>query len=60
MKFYLHNEAKLTIGNNVTFYSQNDDYHMNMFAGVKLIANRPDAVIKIGDNTRVNGLCIHA
>lgn len=60
MKFYLHNEAKLTIGNNVTFYSQNDDYHMNMFAGVKLIADRPGAVIKIGDNTRVNGSCIHA
>jgi len=60
MKFYLHKEAKLCIGNNVTFYSQNDDYHMNMFAGVKLIADRPGALIKIGDNTRINGSCIHA
>lgn len=60
MKFYLNDEAKLIVGNNVTFYSQNDDYHMNMFAGVKLIADRPGAKIAIGDNTRVNGSCIHA
>ena len=52
--------AGLTIGNNVVLNSQNLDYHVNMFAPVKLFADRENAVIKIGNNTRIHGSCIHA
>ena len=54
------NSAKIIIGNNVTINSNNSGYHLNMHSGCKLIADVPDAVIEIGDNTRVHGTCIHA
>ena len=52
--------AALKIGNNVLLNSQNLDYHVNMFAPVKLFADRSGATIKIGNNTRIHGSCIHA
>lgn len=56
----LHDKAKLIIGNNVTINSDNYGYHVNMYSASKLMADRPGAVIKIGDNTRFHGSCIHA
>lgn len=50
----------LEIGNNVTLTSRNKDYFINMHSPVKLFADRKGAVIKIGENSRVHGTCIHA
>ncbi|MFG6656286.1 acyltransferase [Scandinavium sp. M-37] len=52
--------AKIYIGDNCTLNSDNSGYHVNMFAKVKLLADRPNACIKIGDHTRIHGACIHA
>ncbi len=56
----LHPTAKLIIGKNVTINSDNYGYHVNMHSVCKLMADRPNAIIKIGDNTRFHGSCIHA
>ena len=52
--------AKLRIGANVTLNSNNQSYHVNMFAPVKIFAKLPGSFIQIGDNTRIHGSCIHA
>lgn len=52
--------AKITIGNGSTINSSNFGYHINMFSRCKLYADRPNAVIEIGSNTRIHGTCIHA
>lgn len=52
--------ARITIGDNVTLNSNNNGYHLTMFAPIKLMADRPGAVIEIGDNTRIHGSCLHA
>ncbi len=56
----IHKDAKLLIGDNVTINSNNIGYHVNMFAACKLMADKPNAIIEIGDNTRIHGSCIHA
>lgn len=56
----IHKSASLTIGNNVKINSKNKRYHVNMFNPCKLMADEPNAIIEIGDNTRINGSCIHA
>lgn len=52
--------STLEIGSNVTMTSRNKGYHLNMHSPVKLFADRRGAIIKIGDNTRLHGTCIHA
>jgi len=52
--------AKIIIGDNVTINSRNEGYHLNMHSPCKLVADKPEAVIIIGNNTRVHGTCIHA
>jgi acetyltransferase-like isoleucine patch superfamily enzyme len=56
----LHPTAKLIIGNNVTINSDNYGYHVNLYSPCKFMADRPEAIIIIGDNTRIHGSCIHA
>ncbi|MCA9035705.1 MAG: acyltransferase [Planctomycetaceae bacterium] len=56
----LHEKAHLRIGHNVTLTSVNSDYHLNMFARTKILADRPHAEIRIGENSRVHGTCLHA
>lgn len=56
----LRTKGKIEIGNNVTLNSRNHNYHINLFAPVKLYTSTPDAVISIGDNSRIHGTCIHA
>jgi acetyltransferase-like isoleucine patch superfamily enzyme len=56
----IRKESKLYIGNTVTLNSSNRDYNINLHSPVKLFANRPGAEIRIGDNTRIHGTCIHA
>lgn len=57
---FLSKGAKIVINNGSMLNSSNFGYHVNMFQGVKLIADRPGAIIKIGSETRVHGSCIHA
>lgn len=56
----IDSEAKLLLGDNITLNSRNFGYHANMMAPVKLMADRPGALIQISSNTRINGACIHA
>jgi acetyltransferase-like isoleucine patch superfamily enzyme len=56
----IHKQSKIILGNNVRLNSRNATYHINMHAPVKLMADRPGAIIKIGENTRIHGTCIHA
>jgi acetyltransferase-like isoleucine patch superfamily enzyme len=52
--------SKLFIGDNVTLNSNNNGYHINMHSPVKLVCDREGATIRIGNNTRIHGSCIHA
>jgi acetyltransferase-like isoleucine patch superfamily enzyme len=52
--------SKLYLGNGVMLTSRNRGYHFNIAAPVKLFADRPGAEIRIGDDTRIAGACIHA
>ena len=52
--------SKLFIGTNVTLNSRNKGYHINLHSPVKLFADKPGATIRIGNNTRIHGTCIHA
>lgn len=54
------NGAKIIIQDNVTLNSINEGYHINMHSPVKLFADRQNAIIEIGSNTRIHGTCIHA
>ena len=56
----LHSKAVIMIGDNVTLNSNNKLYHGNMFARVKLMADKENSRIIIGDNTRIHGSSIHA
>lgn len=52
--------ARLCIADNVTLTSRNRGYHINLHSPVKLFADRDGARIRIGENTRIHGACIHA
>jgi hypothetical protein len=41
-------DCKLIIGHSVTLNSRNNIYHVNMFNPVKILADKPGAVISIG------------
>ena len=56
----IHKDAMLFIGDNVTINSNNKGYHVNMYSACKLMADKPEATIAIGDGTRIHGSCIHA
>ena len=53
-------QGKLIIEDGVILNSQNFGYHLNMFKPCKLLIDRPNAVIRIGKNSRIHGTCIHA
>jgi acetyltransferase-like isoleucine patch superfamily enzyme len=44
----------------VILNSINNSYHVLLHSRVKLMADRKGAVIKIGNNTRIHGSCLHA
>jgi len=52
--------SNLYIGVGVRLNSRNKGYHINMHSPVKLFADKPGAEIRIGDETRIHGACIHA
>ncbi len=55
-----HKSAQIIIGENTTINSSNYGYHINMHSSCKLYADRANALIKIGKNTRIHGSCVHA
>ena len=52
--------GKIILGKGVVLNSSGYLYHLNMFSSVKLYVDAPNAVIKIGENSRIHGSCIHA
>ncbi len=56
----LREGGRLELGDGVLLNSSNRGYHLNLHAPVKLFADRPGALIRIGSGTRVHGSCIHA
>jgi acetyltransferase-like isoleucine patch superfamily enzyme len=54
------NNGKIIIGDGVTLNSDNRKYHGNLYQRVKLVADGSTAILKIGENTRIHGSCLHA
>jgi len=52
--------AKIIIDSHTIINSSNNGYHINMHSKCKLYADRDNAIIKIGKNSRIHGTCIHA
>ena len=52
--------AQVIVEDGALLDSRNFGYHLNMHSPTKLIASRPGAVIRIGQQTRVHGSCLHA
>lgn len=52
--------AEIRIGDRAVLNSSPVSYHTAMPSRVTLIADRPDAVIRIGPDCRINGATIHA
>lgn len=52
--------AKVIIGKNVTLDSKNKGYFLNMHSPVKILADSENAFVEIGENSRLNGVCLHA
>lgn len=56
----VHSQSRLIIKSNTLINSDNRGYHVSMFSPVKLMADKPGAIIEIGSNTRIHGSCLHA
>lgn len=52
--------GKIIIGKDVRIISTNVGTHVNYGSPTKLMADRPEATIVIGDNSEIAGACIHA
>lgn len=52
--------GKIILGDNITLRSDPRFYHSCLYGPVTLIADRPGAVIEIGERSRLNGCTIHA
>ena len=59
-KIVIKNGGQIILDEAVVLNSSNETYHLNMYNRVKLMADKPDSLIKIGRNTRIHGSCIHA
>lgn len=53
-------DSEIIIKDNVSINSNDKGYHLNMHSRCKLYADRSNAIIIIGENTRIHGTCIHA
>jgi len=56
----IHSKADLYLGDNVVINSRNEGYHIQMFSPMKIMVDRPLAVLSIGDNSKIHGSCLHA
>lgn len=57
---YTRNKASIFIGDNVTIYSISSSYHASMHSPCKIVADKGGAIIRIGNKSRIKGVCIHA
>lgn len=55
----VRSNSSIQLGENITIRSRNRGYHINLLSETKLFTD-PGAIIRIGDNTRIYGSCIHA
>ena len=55
----IHPEASISIGDHSTINSDQKNYHLNLFAPCKLMADKKGAEIKIGSKTRIHGSCVN-
>lgn len=56
----LRGNCSISIGSNVLLNSRNRGYFGALYSPVKLFVDNEKALIKIGNNTRIHGSCIHA
>lgn len=56
----VRNGGSIVVEDFVTLNSRNQGYHINMHSPVKLFADKPGAVIRIGAESRIHGSCLHA
>jgi acetyltransferase-like isoleucine patch superfamily enzyme len=54
------NGGRILIGDGVVLNSRNKGYFGPLFGPVKLFADQPGSVVRIGRGTRIHGSCIHA
>ena len=54
------NGGNIILGENVLLNSRNIGHHINLNNPVKLFVDKPNAIIEIGNDTRIHGSCIHA
>ena len=59
-RILISDHASIIIGNNVTLNSNPTGYHAAMAFPITLTADKPGAEIRIGDNSRLHGCCLHA
>lgn len=57
---HIHPQASVFLGDGVVLQSKPLRYHGHMHSPVKLLADKPGAVIEVGAKTRLNGTCLHA
>jgi len=55
----IRTNSSIQLGDNITIRSRNKGYHINLLSKTKLFTD-PGGHIKIGNNTRIYGSCIHA
>ena len=53
-------DARIVIGDRVILCSRNRRHHVNMHSPMKLQADYPGAEIRVGENTQMFGVCLHA
>jgi len=53
-------EGNIIIGDNVTIRSADWGYHTAIYSPARLMTDFDDALLEIGDGTRINGASIHA
>ena len=56
----INSNGVLNIGDNVTLGSSSFGNHFNMHSPLKLMIDKENASIEIGNNSRIFGTCIHA
>ena len=59
-KLYVLNGGRIQIGNNCKIGTQKKGYHAGMSFYTTFLVDRRDAIIKIGNNCRLNGVYLHA
>jgi acetyltransferase-like isoleucine patch superfamily enzyme len=57
---FIKKSCKLILGENVVLNSNYTTYHAFMHSSVKILIDNSNSIISIGNNTRLNGCCLHS